>query len=77
MSAQYRVAVSKGNERVEGPDGADVVFTIGVKDVAAAATDPAVAFMRGVLKASGNTGVLLEVLRNGEAATALAGLAAG
>jgi hypothetical protein len=77
MSAQYRVAVSKGNERVEGPDGADVVFTIGVKDVAAAAADPAVAFMRGVLKASGNTGVLLVVLRNGEAASALTGLAAG
>ena len=75
MSVQYRVTIAKGDERVEGPDGADVVFTIGVKDVAAAAADPSVAYMRGLLKASGHTGVLLEALKSGDAAATLARLA--
>ena len=75
MTAQYRVAIKKGEERIDGPDGADVVFTIGVKDVAAAAADPAVAYMRGVLKASGHTGALLEALKSGDAAAALGRLA--
>jgi hypothetical protein len=75
MTAQYRVAIRKGEERVDGPDGADVVFTIGVKDVAAAAANPPVAYMRGVLKASGHTGALLDALKNGDAAAALARLA--
>lgn len=75
MSAQYRVAVKKGEERIEGPDGADVVFTIALKDAAAAAVDPSVAFMRGMLKASGHTGALLDALKSGDAAAALARLA--
>lgn len=77
MTAQYRVAVSKGEERIDGPDGADVVFTIGLKDLAAAAADPSVAFMRGVLKASGHTGALLDALKSGDAAAALTRLSAG
>ena len=77
MTAQYRVTVAKGDERVEGPDGADVVFTIGVKDLPAAAADPSVAFMRGVLKASGHTGALLDALKHGDAAAALTRLSAG
>lgn len=74
MTAQYRVTISKGNERVDGPDGADVVFTIGIKDLPAAAADPRVAYMRGMLKASGHTGALLEALKSGDAAAALARL---
>jgi hypothetical protein len=75
MTAQFRVAIRKGEELVDGPDGADVVFTIGVKDLAAAAADPAVAYMRGQLKASGHTGALLDALKSGDAAAALARLA--
>lgn len=75
MSVQYRVAVKKGEERIEGPDGADVVFTIALKDAAVAAADPSVAFMRGMLKASGHTGALLDALKSGDAAAALARLA--
>jgi hypothetical protein len=70
------VTVSKGNERVFGDDGADVMFTIGARDLAAAATDPQVAFMRGVLKATGHTGAVLDALASGEAADALQRLAA-
>lgn len=70
---QYRVAVTKSNERVEGPDGADVVVTIPLADCA---LDPTVAYMRGRLKSTGPTGPLLAALRNGEAGTVLQRLAA-
>ena len=76
MSVQYRVVVGKKDERVEGPDDADVVVTVPLADAAAADFDPTVAYMRGVLKAAGHTGRVLEVLRSGEAATAIAALAA-
>jgi len=76
VTAQYRVAISKGEERVDGPDGADVVFTIGAKDLAAAAANPSVAYMRGMLKASGHTGALLDALKSGDAAAALGRLSA-
>lgn len=75
MTAQYRVTIKKGEELVDGPDGADVVFTVPAKELAAAAADPAVAFMRGVLKASGHTGALLDALKSGDAASALGRLA--
>ena len=65
MSVQYRVAFGKKDEAVEGPDDADVVVTIAAAD---AALEPNVAYMQGKLKAAGHTGVLFEVLRNGEAA---------
>ena len=71
MTIQYRVAASKSDERVEGPDGADVVVTIALTDCALA---PAVAFMRGRLKSTGPTGPLLDALRTGEVAAALARL---
>ena len=74
MTAQYRVAISKGQERVDGPDGADIMFTIGVKDLPAAAADPVVAYLGGMLKASGHTGALLDALKSGDAAAALARL---
>jgi hypothetical protein len=59
-SIQYRVVVAKKDERTNGPDG----------------FDPTVAFMRGKLKASGNTGDVLEALKSGVAATAIANIVA-
>jgi ribulose 1,5-bisphosphate synthetase/thiazole synthase len=76
MTVQYRVVVGKKDERVEGPDDADVVVTVPLVDAAAADFDPTVAYMRGVLKAAGHTGRVLDLLASGEAATAIAALAA-
>lgn len=75
-SIQYRVVVAKKDERTDGPDGADVVITVPVVDAAADGFDPTVAFMRGKLKASGNTGDVLEALKSGEASAAIAGIVA-
>jgi hypothetical protein len=36
VSAQYRVVVAKKDERVDGPDDADVVFSVPVAVAAAA-----------------------------------------
>lgn len=72
MSVQYRVAFGKKDEAVEGPDDAQLVISIAVAD---AALDPSVAFMQGKLKAAGHTGVLFDVLRSGEAASAISRLA--
>ena len=71
MSAplQVRVVLGKRDERVHGPDDAEVVVTVGVADVG---VDPAVAFMQGKLKATGHTGRLFELLRSGAVAQALA-----
>jgi hypothetical protein len=71
-AVQYRVSFGKNDEAVDGPDGADVVITIAAAD---AGTPPSVAYMQGKLKAAGNTGVLFDVLRNGEAAAAISRLA--
>jgi hypothetical protein len=71
-SVQYRVQVSKKEERVEGPDDADVVITVPLAD---AGIDPTVAYMRGKLKATGHTGVLLDELASGRAAAAISRLA--
>ena len=71
MSVQYRVVVAKKDERVDGPDDADAMVTVPLVDAAAAEFDPTVAFMRGVLKASGDTGVVLDVLKSGAAAEAI------
>ncbi len=76
VTVQYRVVVGKKDERVDGPDDADVVVTVPLVDAAAADFDPTVAYMRGVLKAAGHTGRVLDLLASGEAATALAALAA-
>jgi hypothetical protein len=75
VTVQYRVVVAKKDERVEGPDDADVVFTVPIVDAAAADFDPTVAYMRGVLKASGPTGVILDELKSGAAAAAISALA--
>ena len=74
MSAQSRVVVAKKDERVDGPDDAEVVFTVPLVDAAAGDFDPTVAYMRGVLKASGPTGVILDELKSGAAATAISRL---
>lgn len=71
-SVQYRVIVGKGDERVEGPDGADVVFTVPLAD---AGLDPTVAFMQGRLKATGHSGSVLALLKSGAVAEALSRLA--
>ena len=76
MSVQYRVVVSKKDERIDGPDDADVVVMVPLVDAAAADFDPTVAYMRGVLKAAGNSGRVLDLLASGEAATAIAALVA-
>jgi len=71
MSVQYRVVVAKKDERIDGPDDADVVVTVPLVDAAADEFDPTVAYMRGVLKASGHTGAVLDALKSGAAAEAI------
>jgi hypothetical protein len=75
-SVQYRVVVAKKDERVDGPDDAELVVTAPLDVVTAADFDAAVAFMRGKLKAAGPTGPLFELFRSGEAAAQLSALAA-
>ena len=70
-TVQYRVAFGKKDEAVEGPDDADIVVSVAAAD---AGLDPAVAFMRGKLKATGSTGALFELLKSGEIAPVLARL---
>jgi putative sterol carrier protein len=76
MSVQYRVVVAKKDERIDGPDDADIVITVAVVDAAADDFDPTVAFMRGKLKAAGHTGQILDLLKSGEATAAITALAA-
>ncbi len=75
MTVQYRVVVGKKDERVEGPDDADVVITVPLAEVQADGFDPAVAFMQGKLKSTGSTGELFRLLRTGDVADALSQLA--
>ena len=76
MSVQYRVVVAKKDERIDGPDDADIVFTVPLVDAAADDFDATVAFMRGKLKATGHTGEILDELKSGRAAAAIVALAA-
>jgi hypothetical protein len=76
MSVQYRLVVAKKDERVDGPDDADIIVTAPLDAVTAADFDATVEFMRGRLKASGHTGDLLDLLRSGAATEALGRLAA-
>jgi hypothetical protein len=75
VSVQYRVVVSKGDERIEGPDDAALVVTIPLADARDDAFDATVSFMRGRLKSNGSTGALFDVLRSGAAADAIRRLA--
>ena len=76
MSMRNIVVVAKKDERVDGPDDAEIVITVSLVDAAADDFDPTVAFMRGKLKAVGHTGQILDLLKSGDAATALATLVA-
>ena len=75
MSVQYRVVVAKRDERVEGPDDADLVLSVPVAVAADERFDATVEFMRGRLKATGHTGAVLELLKSGEATSAISRLA--
>jgi len=75
VSVQYRLVVAKKDERVEGPDDADIVITAPVDVVTADGFDATVEFMRGKLKASGHSGEILALLHTGAADDALARLA--
>jgi hypothetical protein len=72
FTAQYRVKVSKAEERVAGPDDADAIFTCALAD---ALIDPTAAYVQGKLKATGHTGAILGELMNGNAARELNALA--
>ncbi len=75
QSVQYRVVVAKKDERVSGPDDAVVLVTVPLEVAGADDFDATEEFMRGRLKASGHTGVLLEVLASGEATAEISRLA--
>ena len=75
MSTQFRVVVAKKDERVDGPDDADVVLTVPVAVAADAGFDATVEFMRGRLKAAGQAGAVLELLKSGDATAVLSRLA--
>lgn len=66
MSVQYRLAVAKRDERVDGPDDAEIVITVPVAVATADDFDATVEYMRGKLKATGHTGRLLVLLESGE-----------
>jgi hypothetical protein len=75
VTVQYRIIVGKKDERVEGPDDADVVVTVPLADAQADGFDPVVAFMQGKLKSTGSTGELFRLMRSGELTTAISALA--
>lgn len=75
MTAQFRVVVAKKDERVDGPDDADVVMTVPLAVAESDDFDATVEFMRGRLKATGHTGQVLELLRSGAATSELSRLA--
>lgn len=75
MSVQYRLIVAKKDERVDGPDDAEIVVTAPLAAVTATGFDATVEFMRGTVKATGHTGRLLDLLRSGDATAAFSRLA--
>lgn len=75
MSVQYRVVVAKKDERVDGPDDAEVVFSVPVAVAAEDDFDATVEFMRGRVKATGHSGQVLDVLKSGAATSELSRLA--
>lgn len=75
MSVQYRLVVAKKDERVEGPDDAEIVVSAPVAVVTADGFDATVEYMRGKLKATGHAGRLLDLLKSGEVDRALSRLA--
>ena len=75
VTVQYRVVVTKQDERVEGPDDAALVVTIPLAEAQDDAFYATVSFMRGRLKSTGSTGALFDVLRSGAAGEAIKRLA--
>jgi hypothetical protein len=75
VSVQYRLVVAKKDERVDGPDDAEIVIAVPLAVATADGFDATVAYMRGKLKAAGHTGRLLELLRSGEVDVAVKRLA--
>jgi len=75
VSVQYRLVIGKKDERVEGPDDADVVVSVPLDVARSHDFDATVEYMRGKLKASGHTGRVLDLLKSGEATSALSRLA--
>lgn len=75
MSVQYRVVVAKKDERVDGPDDAEIVVTVPAAVASSDDFDATVEFMRGRLKASGHTGEILGLLKSGDATTAISRIA--
>lgn len=75
MTVQYRVVVAKKDERVDGPEGADIVVSVPVAVALEADFDATVEFMRGRLKVTGHTGRVLDLLKSGAATSALSRLA--
>jgi hypothetical protein len=75
VTAQYRVVIGKKDERVEGPDDAEVVMSVPLDVARASDFDATVEYMRGKLNATGHTGRLLDLLKSGEATAALSRLA--
>jgi hypothetical protein len=63
-TVQYRLVVAKKDERIEGPDDASVVFAAPIA-VVDDRFDAVVEFMRGRLKATGDTGEILDLLKGG------------
>jgi hypothetical protein len=76
VSVQYRLSVAKKDERVEGPDDAAIVVTAPIDVARSDGFDATVEFMRGKLKASGDTGEILSLLRTGAADEAFGRLVA-
>lgn len=74
---QYRVVVSKSDERISGDDGAQLVMTVPYAVASDSDFDATAEYMRGRLKASGHTGLLFEVLSDGTAHAELVRLALG
>lgn len=75
MSVQYRVAITKKNELVDGPDDAAIVITVPHAVATDASFDATIEFMRGRLKAAGHTGEIFELLSSGAATSAIRVLA--
>lgn len=73
-TVQYQLATGTKQVSVSGPDDADVVISAPAATIADTAAS--VAFMRGKLKAVGDTGVVLSLLSSGTADAELAALVA-
>lgn len=72
---QYRIALSKTEERVSGLDDAPVVVTVPAAVAKAPDFNATVEFMRGRLKSVGPTGPLFDTLSDGSAQDELVRLA--